>query len=164
MKYQDYIVDASRKAAAEAFRYAKAVPADKLEWSPLDAGRSVLDICRELAMTPTWASETVDGPPVEWTEEAFAAVKKEQSTWTTVEACEEQFNERMKTTEKVFREFPDERLSETKWLPYEGRIGREEPGVFRPCRSRLSESLSMDQMLFRVEPATVLHPGDQPNW
>jgi len=120
MKYQDYIVDVSRKAAAEAFRYAKAVPADKLEWSPLDAGRSVLDICRELAMTPTWAAATVDGPPVEWTEEAFAAVKQEQSTWTTVEACEEQFNQRMEATAALFLAFPDERLSETKWLPYDG--------------------------------------------
>ena len=57
MRLQDYIADSAREAAAMAFRYAKAVPADKLDWSP-EGGRSVLSICRELAMTPTWTSTT----------------------------------------------------------------------------------------------------------
>ena len=48
MTIQEYMVDSTKRAAAEAFRYAKIVPADKVEWAPLDNGRTVLDICREL--------------------------------------------------------------------------------------------------------------------
>lgn len=120
MKFQEYILEASRKAADEAFRYAKAAPADKLEWSPNDTGRSVLDICRELAMTPTWAADTIDGPPVEWSEEAFAEVKREMDQWKTLEDCEAQLNQRWERMQSVFLGTTDEQLANTKWLPYEG--------------------------------------------
>ena len=48
MKYQDYIVPSIQHAFDEAFRYAKAVPADKLEWKPLDTGRSVSTSAKNL--------------------------------------------------------------------------------------------------------------------
>ncbi|HWD38419.1 MAG TPA: DinB family protein [Fimbriimonas sp.] len=119
MRIQDYMADASRKAAAEMFRYAKSVPSDKLDWSPLDNGRSVISQARELAMTPTWAYDTIAGGS-EMNEEAFAAQKAEMDGWTTVEQCEEQFNTRFAKVEELFKGLSDERLSETKWLPYDG--------------------------------------------
>ena len=121
MRYQDYIVDATREAAKEAFRYAKAVPADKLEWKPLDAGRSVLDMCRELAMCPGWAYDIIEGKEQpEWNEETMAAIKKEQEQWKTVDDCEAEFNRRFAKLEGLFKGISDERLKETKWLPYDG--------------------------------------------
>lgn len=121
MRLQDYMIDTTKAAAGEAFRYARAVPADKLDWKPLDAGRSVLDQCRELAMCPTWCEDLISGKPEpEWNEETFAAIKKEQEQWTTVDACEAECNRRLESLFAAFRALPDERLKETKWLPYGG--------------------------------------------
>lgn len=120
MRIQDYFIETTRRAAEEFFRYAKAVPADKLEWKPLDAGRSVLDLCRELAMTPTWAVETINPSGEEHGEEAMAAMQAEMNSWTTVEACEAQFEKRAAALYDLYLNLPDERLNDKKWLPYAG--------------------------------------------
>lgn len=121
MRLQEQMIEVTRAAAAEVFRYAKAVPEDKQNWKPLDLGRSVLEQCRELAMCPHWAIQLVsqDQQP-EWNEEAMEAVKREQEQWKTVEDCEAECNKRLEALFDVFRNMPDERLAEKKWLPYGG--------------------------------------------
>lgn len=121
MKLQDYIAENTRSSAAAAFKAAKAVPADKLEWSPMDNGRSTLDQCRELAMCPDWAMSIISGEKMpEWSEELAAKIKEEQSAWKTVEDCERECNARLDKYCAYLKSMPDERLSETKWLPYDG--------------------------------------------
>jgi uncharacterized damage-inducible protein DinB len=121
MTFQHHMIDATRTAADEVFRYAKAVPEEKLDWSPLEAGRSVLDICRELAMCPGWAFDIIDGKEQpEWNEESMAAIKKEQEQWKSVEDCQAECNRRMEKLFDLYRQIGDERLKETKWLPYDG--------------------------------------------
>ena len=121
MKIQDYIADEARKAAEEAFKYARAVPEDKLDWSPGEGARSVLSMCRELAMTPTWAYDTIQGDKApEFNEETFAAIKREQEQWKTVEDCQKEFNNRYEKLEGLYRSLSDQRLSDKKWLPYDG--------------------------------------------
>jgi hypothetical protein len=120
LRFQDYIANATVQAAKEAFRIAKQVPADKLIWFPLDNGRSVLDQCRELAMTPTWAIQTLTNAMPEFNEETIAAVKAEQVQWVTVEQCEEECNKRLEELKQFFINLPDEKLSQTRWLPYYG--------------------------------------------
>lgn len=89
MRLQDQVIEDTKKAAAEVFRYAKAVPADKVEWKPLDQGRSVLDLARELAKTPDWAVDVISGDEMpDWGEEMAAAQKQEMESWKTVEECE----------------------------------------------------------------------------
>jgi hypothetical protein len=120
MNYQQYIVDTTKKAAAEFFRNAHAVPAEKIDWSPLDAGRSVLDLCREIGMTPVWALSILGTEAMEWNEETAAKTKAAQDAWLTVADCEAIWNERFVALEAAYLNVPDERLSETKWLPYDG--------------------------------------------
>ena len=121
MRLQDYMIEVTRAAAAEAFRYAKAVPDDKVDWKPMDGGRSVLDQCRELAMCPGWATDLISGKDLpEWTEEMMAEMNREQMQWLTVADCEAECNRRMEIFFEVLKSLPDDRLSETKWLPYEG--------------------------------------------
>lgn len=120
LRFQDYIATATKQAADEAFRYAANVPDDQLEWSPLDKGRSVLAQCREMALTPTWAIETIEGKPHEYNEETIAAFKAEELQWTTVEQCRAECHRRMGPLLEMMRSMPDERLSDTRWLPYEG--------------------------------------------
>jgi predicted secreted protein len=121
MKLQDYLIQATCEAAKEAFAYAKAVPADKLDWKPLEAGRSVLDICQEMALCPGWAKEMIeDQGDHEWNEETMAAIEAEKAKLATIEACEAECNRQLELLFEFFRTIPDERLKDTKWLPYDG--------------------------------------------
>jgi hypothetical protein len=121
MRYQDYIADETRKAAAEAFRNAKAVPADKHDWKPLDNGRSVLDQAREMAKCPDWAYDICSGTTQpDWSEDNMAAQKAEMDKWTTVEQCEQECNKRLDKLAEFYKSMGDERLTETKWLPFDG--------------------------------------------
>ncbi len=121
MKLQEYMIDVTREAAKAVFRCAKAVPEDKVEWKPLDLGRSVLEQCRELAMCPIWAVDIIDGKQQpEWNEESMAAIKKEQEQWKSVADCEAECNRRLEKLFDLFRNMPDSRLEETKWLPFDG--------------------------------------------
>ena len=121
MKLQDYMIEVTQKAADEAFRYAKATPADKMEWQPLENGRSVLDQCREMAMCPSWCLDIIDAKEQpEWNEDAMAAIKLEQEQWKTVEACEAECSRRLTKLFAFFGSMADERLAESKWLPYDG--------------------------------------------
>ena len=121
MRLQDQIIEETRRAADEAFRYATSTPADKLTWKPLDVGRSVLDQAQEMAKCPDWAYELVSGEEAsEPSEESMAAYKAEISAWDTVEKCKAALDEKLERLFTLYREMPDARLLETKWLPYGG--------------------------------------------
>jgi hypothetical protein len=121
MRLQDYVIDATKKAMDEFFRYAKSVPADKIEWKPLDEGRSVLDLARELAKTPDWALDTISAEALpELDEKAWAEQKQEMESWTTIEQCEAECQARLAHFNEAVRQLLDEHLSKTKFLPYEG--------------------------------------------
>ena len=118
MRLQDHLIDVTRAASEEAFRYAKGVPEDKVDWKPLDAGQSVLSMCRELAKCPDWANDLVGDKEPDWSDEAQAASKAEMESWTTVEACEKACQEKLGRLFELYATLPDARLAETKDLPF----------------------------------------------
>ena len=118
MRIQDHLIDSTRKAQEEAFAYAKAVPEDKADWKPLDAGRSVLDLARELAQCPDWTYDLVATGRLDWSEEAQAASKAESDAWTTVADCDAACREKLERVYALCRDFPDARLAETVDLPF----------------------------------------------
>ncbi len=121
MKYQTHMIDVTQKAADEAFRYAVSVPVDKADWKPLDVGRSVLDQTREMAQCPIWALEIISSnEPPKFDGEEMAAQQAEMSTWATVEDCQAKCNENLAKLAEYFATLPDEKLTETKWLPFDG--------------------------------------------
>lgn len=119
MNLQQYIVAEARQAADEAFKFAKAVPADKLDWT-VEGARSVLAICRELALTPTWTLMAFGIVPSYASEQERQAQRREQETWLDVEACQAEFNRCFQGVEELFMGFTDEDLQKTKWLPFNG--------------------------------------------
>jgi len=121
MNLQEHVISTTGAAALEFFRFALVVPADKLEWKPLDSGRSVLDMAREIAKTPDWAGDTISSESApEWNEDAFAAQKLEMETWLTVERCQVECLARLDRFYVLVRSLSDEDLKKTKWLPYDG--------------------------------------------
>jgi hypothetical protein len=119
MRIQDYVIDESRIAGHDAFKYAEAVPADKLTWTP-EGARSVLSMCQELAITPTWAVDTLKSNDQNYNEAGMQAQKKLLESWTTVAACKAEFEKRFQTWADHVKAMPDEDLAKTKWLPYDG--------------------------------------------
>ncbi len=121
MSYSQFIITATKVAVAEVFKYAKAVPADKLDWKPLDEGRSVLDICKELAMCPTWTTMILKGQPMpDFDEAAMEEFGKMSASWTTAEACEEVCLKNLEAFYAAAAEFPEARLTEKYTLPFDG--------------------------------------------
>lgn len=124
MTYQEFIIEETQHAFEEAFKDAAKVPEDKLDWKPLDTGRSVLDQARELAKCPDWAIELCgDGPAPDHSEEAMAKAKAEQAEWKTVDDCRREFNKRAVAYYEFVKNFPSDKLEKTMFLPYDG--GRE---------------------------------------
>lgn len=119
-RFQDYAAESTKGAAEEAFKYAKAVPADKLNWKATETGKSILEICRELAWTPTWAIDTVNGKELDFSEAAIAKMKEVESQWTTVEQCEAECNRGLAKLDALYRSLSDEKLKDTRFLPYGG--------------------------------------------
>jgi hypothetical protein len=120
MRYQDHIIEATKTAFAETFRYAKGVPADKTEWKPLDSGRSVLDVCQELARTPIWTISMLNQEPQDWSPESMAKEGEIMATYATIEECERIANENLAHLYELCAAYPDDKLAETMFLPFEG--------------------------------------------
>lgn len=121
MPFHEYMIEVTQQAFDEVFRYANAVPADRLDWKPADGVRSVLELCQELALCPTWCKEVLDPETkMEWSEEKAAAIRELQSQWTSAQAFQKEGQRRLNELFEFFRTIPDSRLTETKWLPYNG--------------------------------------------
>ncbi|MBS1726961.1 MAG: hypothetical protein JST51_09605 [Armatimonadetes bacterium] len=115
MTIQEYLADVTRSAAQEAFRYAKAVPADKLTWEP-DGARSVISLCWEMAMCPTWAQDLIENR--EEGDSSGGALDPAQPL--SVAEYETECLARVEKLAQLFGTLSDERLKDTKWLPYNG--------------------------------------------
>lgn len=121
MTFQEGIIAGTRYAAQEAFKYAKAVPADKLEWKPMDEGRSVLDICKEMAMAPSWSTNILGGQPMpDFDEKAMEEYNNMSAGWTTAEACEEVCLKNLDAFFAAVSAFPDDKLNDKYTLPFDG--------------------------------------------
>jgi hypothetical protein len=117
------MVGATQEAANEAFRYLQAVPEDKLEWKPSETGRTALDMAREMARTPVWAHQVIAGGGPEWSEEGMKEEQAIMAGFATVQDCQDECNRQLEALYELYRSLPDEKLKETKWLPFNG--GRE---------------------------------------
>ena len=120
MTHQEYVIYATKLAGSEFFRYANAVANDQIEFVVAPGTRSVLSICREIAMTPGWGEDLLFDKPQDWSPEAMQKVEEEQKQWTSIEQCEAEFNRRLSRFFEAVESFPDSQLMDTKFLPFEG--------------------------------------------
>ena len=88
MKLIDFLVTETLNAVDNLFIDAKKVPADKLEWAPLELGRSVLDQLQECAQAPLWGLGLLESRKFVWNDEIEAQFAARKATLTTFEACE----------------------------------------------------------------------------
>lgn len=121
MRYQDVVIRITESALSDFFRTARAVPEDKLEWSPLDQGRSVLDQVQEVAQAPAFFKMLLE-------KKAFPELKPEQmekameqrKSWKTIDECEEACRKYSDSFYNLIRDYPDEDLEIMINLPWGG--------------------------------------------
>ena len=125
MRFQDYVIQTTERAVEDLFRTARAVPEDKLNWKPMDNGRSTLSVLQECAQFPLIAVPmllTRQMPP--FTHDVMVKAIEERSKWETLEECEEICRNNSEELYKAIREFPDSDLQHTIVLPFGGGMVR----------------------------------------
>ena len=111
MTAQEYVVAATKLSMEEAFRYIRVVPAEKLDWKPLETGQSVLSMARELAKCPDWAYGILSS-------EDLSESASDWQDWATLDDCEAALAPKLERFCNFVAAFPAERLHETKDLPF----------------------------------------------
>jgi len=93
MSYQDRIARSTSRAVETLFKNARAVPADKLEWQPLDQGRTVLDQLQECSSSPRFYAMILEEKKFpEISDEDRASMQAERKSWATIDDCEKACN------------------------------------------------------------------------
>jgi len=128
IRIQDYIVQNIWSGVDAIFRSARTMEPEKLTWSPLDQGRTVLSMLQECAQAPNWMSSILElraMSPLSRSE--IVEARRMRAEWTTIDECEKvcRFN-----TEKLCRiiaDYPDADFEIVVSLPFgPGGTGIEE--------------------------------------
>lgn len=118
MTIKQLIIDLSTQATDGLFHRARQVPADKLEWRPLDEGRSVLNIASECALSPLWGVEVVQNNGLEMTPEMAAEFEAKVAALTSLDLAEKTARENLSTLIEFINALPEEKLSQTITMPF----------------------------------------------
>jgi hypothetical protein len=119
VSYQENLIAATKKAVDDLFRSARAVPADKLEWSPLDQGRTVLDQLQEVSAAPMWfAQMLIKRVPPPMTPEDFQKGREARKQWKTIDECEKACAENGEALYAAMLAVPEADFKQTITMPF----------------------------------------------
>lgn len=118
MTAQELIATNNSANTKSLFRAARKVPAEKLEWRPLDNGRSVLDICQECALSATWpVTLFASDKPFQLTPEIMEQFKTAKAALKTLDECEAAAEANVAKLNELVLSFPDEKMGESIPMP-----------------------------------------------
>lgn len=121
MRLQDQVVRITQRALDDVIRAAEAVPADKIEWSPMGSARSVLSQMQEIAVSGEWFVPILRDRAVpsfdEHARKESARLMKENNT---LEKCIETARTGTSALCQQIAAFPTESLEEELVLPFGG--------------------------------------------
>ena len=100
-------------------RTARAVPDDKLNWKPLDNGRSIFDLLREAAQMPVLSLHLLQSPDNFNPFEMFPQLMQDAQSWTRDE-CLAKLRANTYAAIEAIRTTPDDKLEEMLTLPMMG--------------------------------------------
>lgn len=121
MTAKEAVIHQTWKAVDAFFAIAKEIPAEKLEWSPLDKGRTVLDQAREVALSATWGSMVLtDGKMPDFTPELMAEFERMKQAIPDLAACEELCRKNTEGLVEVILNFPESELGKKVAMPWGG--------------------------------------------
>lgn len=116
MTIKEYIIADAAKSFAHFMENARKVPADKLEWKPLDNGRSVLDQAQECALCPLWVPGLLEKRGFD--PAGFESFEASKAALTSLDACEEAGKANLATMAAAIQAFPDSDMDVEIDLPW----------------------------------------------
>ncbi len=115
-EYTSMVANSLRESAKAIVRIVNSTQPDKIEWSPLGEGRTVLDMVQECAVISLMSQETFSKcTQPEFDFELFGKLKVE---YNTIEKAIEAINTNTEALAKIIEAFPDDKLSVTIHLPF----------------------------------------------
>ncbi len=114
--YTDMAAQSLREGANALVRIVKSTPPDKLEWSPLNEGRTVLDMVQECAVICYLGQDSFRKavqPVIDF--EKFSQL---QASYDTIEKALEALETNTEALAKIYEAFPEESLSVMIHLPF----------------------------------------------
>ena len=111
MRVQDFIADETNRAMESLLHQAKRVPADKLEWKPMEEGRSTLDQVQECAIIAGFYPMVLSTLQVpEFTEDSMKQFEEAQAKLDTLEKAEAELRKNTAVATEAIRNMPDDSL------------------------------------------------------
>lgn len=120
MDVKETLIAGSQGALENVIRAIRAMPEDKLQWEPLDMGRSAMEQFQEVAQSPLWAVGLLKTMKFELDPERMEKMRAEREAWTTVDQCEKAARENAELLFDSIRSFPSEDMGKTIHLPFRG--------------------------------------------
>jgi hypothetical protein len=119
MTAKEFIKSEIDRAGASVFARAKKVPADKLEWSPLDHGRSVMNLVQECALCPSWTVDVLKTKKFESDpNESMAEYEAARAAITDLDSAEAAFNKNVADLKAAIDGFPEGEMLEEITIPW----------------------------------------------
>lgn len=115
-EYTIMVANSLRETAKSLVRIVNSTRPDKIEWSPLNQGRTVLDQIQECAVICLLSQETFSkriDPVIDW--EQFGKMKVQ---FPTIEKAIEALETNTEALAKVLEAFPEEHLQDIVHLPW----------------------------------------------
>jgi hypothetical protein len=123
MTVQELIVAQTKQAADAIVRNFNAIPEEKRDWRPMDAGRSALDLLQECATLAGYATKTIRDKKSPEFDEAKYAEWNEMRKSLTAEQAEAKLSESSEELYSAILDIPDSDLDAPISLPFgEGMI------------------------------------------
>lgn len=117
---KELIIGLTESGRDSLLRTAQAVPEDKLNWKPLDNGRTVLDLLGDAAQMPLFAIQLMEQKEsFQFDRERFQQATQARATWTRDEAIEH-LNRNTKQMIAAIGALTDEELNTPIHLPMGG--------------------------------------------
>ena len=118
MTLQDFLINDTLRSVDAFFLAVRKVPADKIEWSPLENGRTVLDQAQEYAQSATWGVSVIRAGKFDWTPEMFAKALTDRQSWKSIDDCERVCRENTAALIQLIEDTPDGDLTKTITIPF----------------------------------------------
>jgi hypothetical protein len=112
MSIQESLIELTEYMLENLFRNARAMPEDKLEWKPMDNGRTVLDQLQECAQVSNIFKDVLETrKPPNITEEIALKNVEVRSQWKTIDDCETHAKENSEKLFEAMRAVPDDEVA-----------------------------------------------------
>lgn len=122
MDYRNKIVEMTNSATDVLFNMAKAMPADKLDWNPMDNGRSVMDQVEECAKSPMFFLSLLSSQNSDQNNEHN--VEQDQKQSLSIDEWKVQCKANTQKLFDVLNSLSDEELEQQVELPWGGTASK----------------------------------------